>query len=58
MIQFNPNDRISLDEIINNKWFDDKIINNEDLISEFKLRENIIKDKLETQKNLLQMIVK
>ena len=50
MIQFNPNDRISLDEIINNKWFDDKIINNEDLISEFKLRENIIKDKLETQK--------
>ena len=33
MIQFNPNDRISLDEIINNKWFDDKIINNEDLIS-------------------------
>lgn len=44
MVAFNPKERPSVDEILKDKWFDDiNDLNKEELIKEFKHREEIMK---------------
>ncbi len=50
MIQFNPRDRIDLNDIIKCNWLNDNLIDKETVINEFKLREGTVKKHLEISK--------
>jgi len=50
MIQFNPNDRINLNDIIHSNWLNSNLIDKNIIISEFKLREKYFIKHLENSK--------
>ena len=50
MIQFNPRDRIDLNDIIKCDWLNKNLIDHKKVINEFKLREEIVKKQLQSSK--------
>ena len=49
MIQFNPNERINLNDVINSDFMKGNLDDNKSVIDELSQRENIVKKQLETQ---------
>ena len=49
MIQFNPNDRIDLNDVINSDFMKGNLDDNKSVIEEFSQRENIVKKNLESE---------
>ena len=52
MIQFNPNDRIDLDNVINSDFMKGNLDDNKKVIEELSQRENIVKSQLESKNNI------